>query len=97
MPVAMGGSAVEPCRPKHVSGQGSFGAGATNLNYSTTSWLTLDRKRRSQCLLPFTMGAGAAIGANTYVVGGRRPGQCAWQRQGTGENVEGADSFNNKA
>ena len=35
-------------------------------------------------------GAGASIGTNTYVVGGGDAGARAWQRQGTGESVQGA-------
>ena len=71
MPVAMGGSAVSVVG-QNMYLQGSFGTGATNLNYSydfvANAWT-----QKANMPAAVYEGAGAAIGTNTYVVGGGDP------------------------
>ncbi len=71
MPVAMGGSAVSVVG-QNMYLQGSFGTGATNLNYSydfvANTWT-----QKANMPAAVYEGAGAAIGTNTYVVGGGDP------------------------
>ena len=71
MPVAMGGSAVSLVG-QNMYLQGSFGTGATNLNYSydivANAWT-----QKANMPAAVYEGAGAAIGTNTYVVGGGDP------------------------
>jgi N-acetylneuraminic acid mutarotase len=71
IPVVMGGSAVSLVG-REMYLQGSFGTGATDLNYSynidTNTWT-----QKANLPSPVYEGAGAAIGTNTYVVGGGNP------------------------
>jgi N-acetylneuraminic acid mutarotase len=71
IPVVMGGSAVSLVG-QNMYLQGSFGAGATNLNYAydivANTWT-----QKANLPSPVYEGAGASIGNNTYVVGGGDP------------------------
>ena len=71
IPVVMGGSAVSLVG-QNMYLQGSFGTGATNLNYSydivANAWT-----QKANMPAAVYEGAGASIGTNTYVVGGGDP------------------------
>jgi Kelch motif len=71
IPVVMGGSAVSLVG-QNMYLQGSFGAGATNLNYSydivANTWT-----QKADMPAAVYEAAGASIGTNTYVVGGGDP------------------------
>ena len=71
IPVVMGGSAVSLVG-QNMYLQGSFGAGATNLNYAydivANTWT-----QKANMPAAVYEAAGAAIGTNTYVVGGGDP------------------------
>jgi N-acetylneuraminic acid mutarotase len=71
IPVVMGGSAVSLVG-QNMYLQGSFGTGATNLNYSydivADAWTP-----KANMPAAVYEGAGASIGTNTYVVGGGNP------------------------
>jgi N-acetylneuraminic acid mutarotase len=71
IPVAMGGSAVSLVG-QNMYLQGSFGSGATNLNYRydivADAWTQM-----ASMPFPRYEAAGGAIGTKTYVVGGGNP------------------------
>ena len=71
IPVVMGGSAVSLVG-QNMYLQGSFGTGATNLNYAydivANTWT-----QKANMPAAVYEGAGASIGTNTYVVGGGDP------------------------
>jgi N-acetylneuraminic acid mutarotase len=71
IPVAMGGSATSIVG-QNIYLAGSFGGGATDLHYSydivADSWT-----QKANVPSPVYEAAGAAIGTNTYVVGGGDP------------------------
>jgi Kelch motif/Galactose oxidase, central domain len=76
IPVAMGGSATSIV-DQNIYLAGSFGAGATTLHYRydilADSWTQM-----ADLPAPVYEAAGAAVGSQTYVVGGGNPAVGAW-------------------
>jgi Kelch motif len=85
IPVVMGGSAVSLVG-QNMYLQGSFGSGATNFNYSydivADAWTP-----KANMPAAVYEAAGAAIGTNTYVVGGGDPASAPGNAKGKAPKV----------
>ena len=87
IPVVMGGSAVSLVG-QNMYLQGSFGTGATNLNYAydivANTWT-----QKANMPAAVYEAAGAAIGTNTYVVGGGDPAAAPGSIKANGKDAKG--------
>ena len=91
IPVVMGGSAVSLVG-QNMYLQGSFGAGATNFNYAydivANTWT-----QKANMPAAVYEAAGAAIGTNTYVVGGGDPATAPGSAKANGKGAKGRNGL----